>query len=355
MAGKAHKGRGATGSTRPRFEQRSVAATDEELFASEDVAPETVLRPMVAKSIISQNTSPDIPFDQSINPYLGCEHGCVYCYARPSHSYLDLSPGLDFETQIFYKPNAVERLLAAWEKPNYVCKTITIGANTDPYQPAERRLELTRRLLQAFWQHRHPVSLITKGTLLQRDLDLIAKMAQQRLCSVAVSIPTMDRDLKRKLEPRVPAATARFKLVAELSRLGVPCTVLVAPVIPAVNDGEIETILERAADCGAQRAAWILLRLPHEVSEIFADWLETHLPARAEHVMSLLKQSHGGREYDSRFRQRQTGSGPYADMIGQRFRTACRRLGLNAGEKLDALDCSQFRPPGQQQLGLDLA
>lgn len=326
--------------------------TAEEAFARDELAPQTVLRPMAARSIISHNDSPDIPFDHSINPYLGCEHGCVYCYARPSHSYLDLSPGLDFETQIFYKPNAAERLLASWEKPGYRCAPITIGANTDPYQPAEKRLEITRQLLQLFLQHRHPVSLISKGTLMHRDMDLLAELARQKLCSVAISIPTMDSALKRKLEPRVPAAAARLKLLAELTGAGVPCTVLIAPVIPAVNDSEVEEILDAAAAAGATRAAWILLRLPHEVREIFTDWLDVHFPDRAAHVMSLLRQAHGGRDYDSRFGRRQTGTGPLAAMIGQRFASACRRLGIATGESQEMLDCSRFQPPGQQQLGL---
>ncbi|MBT8085837.1 MAG: PA0069 family radical SAM protein [Woeseia sp.] len=353
MAGTAHKGRGAIGQTQNRFEQRPVELTAQETFDRGEIAPETVLRPMHARSIISHNDSPDIPFDHSINPYVGCEHGCVYCYARPAHSYLDLSPGLDFETQIFYKPNAVERLLATWEKPGYRCEPITIGANTDPYQPAERRLEITRQLLQVFLDHRHPVSLISKGTAMRRDLDLLAALAERNLCSVAISIPTMDSALKRQLEPRVPAASARLKLLQALSDAGVPCSVLVAPVIPAVNDSEIEKILEQAALHGARSAAWILLRLPHEVREIFSDWLDQHLPDRADHVKSLLRQAHGGREYDSRFGHRQSGSGPYASMIGQRFRASCKRVGLTTGERPQALDCSGFRPPGQQQLGLE--
>ncbi|MGB5579337.1 MAG: PA0069 family radical SAM protein [Woeseia sp.] len=353
MATKAHKGRGATGQHQHRFEQRPVELTAEEAFLRDEISPQTVLRPMHARSIISHNDSPDIPFDHSINPYVGCEHGCVYCYARPSHSYLDLSPGLDFETQIFYKPNAVERLLAAWEKPGYRCEPITIGANTDPYQPAERRLKITRQLLQAFLAHRHPLSLISKGTAMTRDLDLLGELAGENLCSVAISIPTMDAALKRKLEPRVPAASARLKLMAQLTDIGVPCSVLIAPVIPAVNDTEIENILEQAAAHGAKRAAWILLRLPHEVRDIFSDWLDQHLPDRAGHVMSLLRQAHGGREYDSRFGKRQTGSGPYTGMLDQRFRNACRRFGLATGESAAALDCNRFRPPGQQQLGLN--
>lgn len=354
MAGNAHKGRGTTTAVRQRFESRPVELTAEEAARSAEIAPETVLRPMHARSIISHNDSPDIPFSSSINPYLGCEHGCAYCYARPAHSYLDLSPGLDFETQIFYKPNAEERLLSAWEKPAYRCEPITIGANTDPYQPAERQLEITRRLLGLFLKHRHPVSIISKGITMSRDLDLLAELAARNLCSVAISLPTLDASLKRKLEPRVPAASARLRLIADLSAAGIPCSVLVAPVIPAVNDTEIESILEKSAAHGASRAAWILLRLPHEVRDIFRDWLETHMPDRAGHVFSLLRQAHAGREYDSTFGKRQTGGGAYAEMIGQRFRAACRRLGLTTGEASPPLDCSQFDPPGAQQLGLDL-
>jgi len=305
---------------------------------------------MAARSIVSHNDSPDIPFERSINPYRGCEHGCVYCYARPSHAYLDLSPGLDFETRIFYKPNAVERLLAAWEKPGYACAPITIGANTDPYQPAEKRLRLTRGLLEAFLEHRHPVSLITKGTLMRRDLDLLAALAAERLCSVAVSLPTLDPGLKRILEPRVPAAPARLRLIRELADAGVPVSVMLAPVIPAINDHEIEDVLEAAAAAGASRAAWILLRLPHEVRQIFADWLDTHFPERAGHVLSLMRQAHGGNEYDSRFGVRQTGRGPYATMIGQRFRAACGRFGLGTGPAPGALDCSCFQKPGPRQV-----
>ncbi len=352
MPDRAHKGRGAIGRVRHRFDTRPVELTAEEREARAGLAPETVLRPMTAKSIISHNDSPDIPFDRSINPYQGCEHGCVYCYARPSHAYLDLSPGLDFETQIFYKPNAVERLLAAWEKPGYDCQPITLGANTDPYQPAERRLELTRGLLRTFLEHRHPVSLISKGILMRRDLDLLSELARQNLCSVAISLPTMDDALKRRLEPRVPAAASRLGLIAELSAAGVPCSVLLAPVIPTINDGEIEKILGAAAAAGATRAGWILLRLPHELRRIFSDWLDNHFPQRAEHVLSLLRQAHGGREYDSRFGLRQTGRGAYAEMIGKRFDAACRRFGLAAGSTTRTLDRSRFRPPGPRQMSL---
>ncbi len=348
----AHKGRGAAGQTRHRFEKRPQEPSAEEAWSQQQIAPETVLHAMTARSIISRNTSPDIPFNRSINPYLGCEHGCVYCYARPSHSYLDLSPGLDFETQIFYKPNAVERLLGEWSKASYVCEPITIGANTDPYQPAERKLGLTRALLEQFLRYRHPVSLISKGVLMNRDLDLLEALAAENLCSVAISIPTMDNDLKRILEPRVPAAGARLKLIEALSARSVPCTLLLAPVIPAVNDREMEDIVSAAAGAGVGRAAWILLRLPHELRDIFSDWLNEHLPDRASHVMSLLRQAHGGRDYDSRFGRRQSGSGAVADMLGQRFRAACRRAGIYTGEQLENLDCSRFQPPGARQLSL---
>jgi DNA repair photolyase len=309
---------------------------------------------MPAGRIISRNDSPDVPFDRSINPYMGCEHGCVYCYARPSHSYLDLSPGLDFETRIFYKPNAVERLLAEWSRPGYQCRPITIGANTDPYQPAEKKLGITRRLLETFLEHRHPVSLVSKGTLMRRDLDLLSRLASLGLCSVALSIPTADNALKRHLEPRVPAASMRFALMRDLSDSGVPVGLLMAPIIPAVNDREIEAIVTRAAECGARQASYVMLRLPHELKDIFLAWLEKRLPDRSAHVMSLVRQAGGGRDYDNRFGLRQTGRGAYADMIGQRFRVACRRAGIPGRNTLPPLDCSGFTPPGARQLTLDM-
>lgn len=347
-----YKGRGALSSPAGRFAARIVAPADGE--PPLEMAPETTLRPMQAGRIISSNRSPDVPFDRSINPYQGCEHGCVYCYARPTHSYLDLSPGLDFETQIFYKPNAVTQLLAEWEKPGYECKPITIGANTDPYQPAEKNLGLTRQLLEAFLQHRHPVCLITKGVLMHRDLDLLSELAALELCSVAISVPTADNDLKRRLEPRVPAALARFRMMRELADHGIPASLLMAPIIPAVNDREIERIVAAAGASGALHASYVLLRLPHELKQIFAEWLETHMPERAGHVMSLLRAASGGKDYDNRFGLRQTGRGAYADMIGQRFRAACRKAGIRHGRYQHALDCSRFQKPGQRQLTLAL-
>ena len=346
------KGRGAVSRTAGRF--AAIKIEPEDGFEETASAPATTLRAMQARSIISSNNSPDVPFERSINPYQGCEHGCVYCYARPSHSYLDLSPGLDFETRIFYKPHAVQLLLAAWSKASYECKPITIGANTDPYQPAEKKFGITRKLLIAFLEHRHPVSLITKGGLMSRDLDLLAQLADRGLCSVAVSVPTMDDRLKRQLEPRVPSATIRFRLIRDLSAAGVPVSLLMAPIIPAINDTEIEAVISRAADAGATHAAWILLRLPHELKQIFVEWLQTHMPDRAGHVMSLLRQASGGKDYDNRFGVRQRGRGPYASMINQRFKSACRRHGIRSGRYQDRLDCTQFRPPAGRQMTLAL-
>jgi DNA repair photolyase len=353
MVSRAHKGRGAV--TRPagRFEKTLVELEAEAAHERASEAPETVLRATTAGRIISTNQSPDVPFDQSINPYLGCEHGCVYCYARPSHSYLDLSPGLDFETQIFYKPDAAARLLAAWEKKGYECKPITIGANTDPYQPAEKIHEITRQLLETFLECRHPVNIITKSHLVLRDVDLLAELAQRRLCSVAISIPTMNDELKRIMEPRVPSARTRLRTIETLAGQGVPTSALLAPLIPAINDNEIESLLEAVAAAGADQAHYIFLRLPHEVLDIFTAWLETHFPDRKEHVLNLVREASGGRSYDSRFGVRQTGRGAYAGMLASRFRTASRKFGVAPGNYAHTLDCNQFLRPGQQQLGLD--
>ena len=352
MSKRGHKGRGAISAPDGRFNVRPVEFDDEEARERAAKAPETTLRALPAGRIISTNTSPDVPFDRSINPYQGCEHGCVYCYARPSHSYLDLSPGLDFETQIFYKPNAAARLLEAWQKPGYECRPITIGANTDPYQPADRTLLLTRELLTLFLEHRHPVTIITKGVLVCRDIDILSDLATAGLCSVAVSLPTLDPSLKRIMEPRVPSAQARLKAIERLVSAGIPTSVLVAPVIPAINDAEIERVLESSASAGACQAHYIFLRLPHELKALFREWLVTHFPDRAERVTSLIRQASGGREYDNRFGIRQTGRGPYADMLAARFKAATRRYGLGSDARQNELDCSQFSPPGMQQLGL---
>lgn len=354
MSVRPHKGRGAVSRLDGRFVSRPIKLNDEEAALRAGEAPETILKAMQAGSIISHNRSPDVPFDRSINPYQGCEHGCIYCYARPTHSYLDLSPGLDFETRIFYKPNAPSRLLEEWEKPGYECKPITIGANTDPYQPAEKSLRLTRQLLELFDTHGHPVNLITKGKLIVRDIDLLENLASRGLCSVAVSLATLDDALKRIMEPRVPSAESRLEVIRQLSGRGIPVSVLMAPLIPAVNDAEIEAVLKAVAAAGASNAHYIFLRLPHEVAALFTEWLQIHFPERADHVMSLVRQASGGRDYDNRFGVRQTGRGAYADMLGKRFKAACRRFGLVPDRYQKGLDCNQFVRPGQQQLGLDL-
>ncbi len=353
MAGTFFKGRGAVSRVDGRFSERTVDFSPEEEAANRQAAPRSVYKAMQAGKIIARNNSPDVPFNRSINPYQGCEHGCIYCYARPSHSYLDLSPGLDFESRIFYKPNAAERLEAAWSKNGYECEPITIGANTDPYQPLEKQQRITRQLLTLFLKHRHPVNLITKGTLILRDIDLLAALAARRLCSVAISLPTLDVALKRIMEPRVPSADSRLKAMSTLNDAGIPVSTLVAPVIPAINDHELENILEAVAAHGANQAHYVFLRLPHEVRPLFVEWLETHFPDRAEHVMSLVRQASGGKDYDARFGVRQRGRGPYADMLATRFDAAARRHGLVRHRYQERLDCSQFEPPGQRQLGLD--
>jgi DNA repair photolyase len=354
MTTRAHKGRGATSRDAGRFAKQSVDFEDEEAASRNSAAPETVLTAMRAGKIISHNQSPDVPFDHSINPYQGCEHGCIYCYARPSHSYLDLSPGLDFETRIFYKPNAAARLLEEWQKPAYVCEPITIGANTDPYQPAEKATGITRQLLELFDRYSHPVNLITKGGLITRDVDLLTSLASRGLCSVAISLPTMDAGLKRIMEPRVPSAQVRLKAITTLANAGIPVSILMAPLIPAINDAEIEGVLEAVAGAGASNAHYIFLRLPHEVRDIFIEWLAEHFPDRAKRVMSLVRQASGGKDYDNRFGRRQTGQGPYADMLRNRFNAACRRNGLTPDHYQQRLACDQFERPGQQQLGLNL-
>ena len=349
--GRHRKGRGAVSDRDGRFATRTVVLDDEAAQDKAGQAPGTTVTAMRAGRIIATNNSPDVPFDRSINPYQGCEHGCVYCYARPSHSYLDLSPGLDFETKIFYKPNAAERLAAEWQKPGYECEPITIGANTDPYQPAEKEKRVTRELLELFHRHRHPVNLITKSNLVRRDIDLLQPMAADGLCSVAISIPTLDSKLKRILEPRVPSAASRLETVRALSEAGIPTSVLVAPVIPAINDNEIEAVVEAAAGAGAIQANYIFLRLPHEVKDLFAEWLDTHFPERASHVMSLVRQASGGKDYDARYGIRQTGRGAYAGILSKRFRNACQRHGLVRGRYQKQLDCTRFEKPGDKQLG----
>lgn len=343
------RGRGAVTNRPGRYALRHA----EPAGPADGVGPDTRLYEETCRSIVSRNDSPDVPFEHSLNPYRGCEHGCIYCYARPSHSWLDLSPGLDFESRIFVKTNAAERLRETLASPRYRCRPITIGANTDAYQPAERSRRLTRAVLEVLAGCRHPFSIITKSALVERDLDLLADMAARRLCSVAVSIPTLQDALKRTLEPRAPSAARRLTTIRRLAEAGVPVTLMLAPVIPALTDHEIEDILGAAAEAGATRATWVLLRLPHEVAPLFREWLEAHCPDRARRVMSLVRQSRGGRDYDAAWGRRQRGTGEYAALIARRFEVAQRRNGYVSGPR--ELDTSQFRRPessGQLALGL---
>lgn len=343
------KGRGAASHVAGRFDRRIATGEDDgwgSLHARDDTDPSAPPRTHVteerARSILSRNDSPDIGFSQSVNPYRGCEHGCVYCFARPSHAYLDLSPGLDFETRLFAKTNAAERLRHALSRPGYVPSPITLGINTDAYQPIERRYGVTRHCLEVLAETRHPVSLVTKSALVLRDLDLLAPMAAQGLATVHLSVTTLDNALSARLEPRAAAPHTRLKTIRALHEAGVPVGVLVAPVIPMVTDHDLEAILEAARDAGARSAGYVLLRLPHELKEVWREWLALHVPQRAAHVMSLIREMRGGKDYDSGFGTRMRGEGPFAQLIATRFAKAGARLGYGV---LPAGDTSKFVPP----------
>ena len=340
------KGRGAGSNREGRFEALTKTLEDDGWHREEEGAPRPPTHVSLerARSIISRNDSPDIPFTQSINPYRGCEHGCNYCYARPSHAYLNLSPGLDFETQLFAKTNAADRLRAELAKPGYVCEPITLGANTDCYQPIEREYRITREIIEVLHACRHPLTIVTKNALVERDLDLLAPMAKDHLVQVFVSIGNLDNRLASTLEPRATAPHRRMQVIANMTAAGVPCGVLVAPIIPAVTDMHLEHVLEQAAANGANIAGYTVLRLPLELKDLFREWLDLHVPERAEHVMSLIRQMRGGREYDARFGARMRGEGPYADLIRQRFALACRKHGLRRSREL-SLETTLFVPP----------
>jgi DNA repair photolyase len=344
------RGRGATANPDGRF-TRQRSSHDPEL-CDEWPAPgkDTRLLPERSRSIVSTNQSPDINFRQSINPYRGCEHGCVYCYARPAHAYMDLSPGLDFETQIFFKADAAQRLREFLARPGYRCQTIAMGANTDAYQPAEKQQGITRRLLEILYAHRHPVSLITKSALIERDLDLLTKLAADRLVQVSISVTTLDNDLKRVLEPRTASPARRLRSIETLTAAGIPVNLLLAPVIPGLNDHELDAILAAGAAAGAQQADYILLRLPHEVQPLFIDWLQQQRPLRAKRIMSLLRQYRGGRANDPCFGSRMRGEGPLAELLQQRFAGACRRHKLQSGHSA-ALNTRSFCVPGRATQG----
>ena len=347
------RGRGAGVNMSGRFEALSRSLFDDGWQGLEDLpAFRTTVFEEKPKSIISRNDSPDIGFDQSINPYRGCEHGCSYCYARPAHAYMGLSPGLDFESKIFAKPDAAKLLRAELSAKNFVPKTIALGANTDAYQPIERERRITRAILEVLSEFNHPVGIVTKSALVTRDIDILAPMARRGLVKVALSVTSLDPKLARAMEPRASTPAKRLAAIALLSEAGIPTVVMAAPIIPAVNDSEIEAILSAARTAGASEAGYVMLRLPHEVKDVFKDWLHATMPDRAAKVMSLVKSVSGGKEYDAAFGKRQTGTGPYAWTIGRRFELSCQRLGLNR-RKLK-LDVSQFRRPPQpgEQLSL---
>ena len=299
-----------------------------------------------ARTILTRNASPDLPFNVSLNPYRGCEHGCIYCFARPTHSYLGLSPGLDFESRIYAKVNAPELLRRELAKPSYVPEPIALGVNTDAYQPCERERQLTRRVLEVLNECDHPVALITKSSLIERDIDLLAPMAARRLAAVAVTVTTLDPAIARTLEPRAAAPARRLRTIRTLTEAGIPVGVSIAPIIPFVTEPEIEQLLEAVRDAGAIHAHYVVLRLPWEVSPLFQQWLEAHFPERAQRVMNRVREMRGGKDYDSAFGTRMRGEGVWADLIRQRFEKAVHRLGLHGkGGRFKQLDCTQFRRP----------
>ena len=339
------KGRGAVSNPTGRYEPATRHAIDDGWDIADDLPPlRTTVTEETARTAIAYNDSPDIPFDRSLNPYRGCEHGCVYCYARPSHARFGLSPGLDFETRLFARGNLADALVRDLAKPGYAPRAITLGGNTDPYQPIERERRLTRSALEVLAACDHPVVVITKSALVLRDLDILAAMAAKNLCAVGVSVTTLDHDLARRMEPRAATPPRRIETLRALSAAGVPAMVMAAPMIPFLNDWELERILEAAAGAGARTAGYVLLRLPLELKDLFGEWLEAHAPGKAKHVLNQLRASRGGQLYVSEFGERMTGRGTYAELLADRFRLACQRIGLNKRDD-HPLDCARFRPP----------
>jgi DNA repair photolyase len=347
------RGRGATINPGGRYEGGQRVAVDDGWDAPDELpafATEIIIEK--ARTIITRNDSPDISFDRSINPYRGCEHGCVYCFARPSHAYLGLSPGLDFETKLTAKPDAPVLLRRELSAPSYQPRTMAIGTNTDAYQPIERKLRIMRGLLEVLSEFNHPVGIVTKSALVSRDIDILAPMSARGLAKVAISVTTLDAKLARTMEPRAASPAKRLETIRHLSEAGIPVTVLVAPIIPAINDSEIERILDAAYAAGAREAGYVLLRLPLEVKDLMQDWLMTHHPDKLRHVMSLVQQTRGGKNYDSSWGQRQVGSGPVAWMIGRRFELAASKLGFNKARLRLATDL--FKPSAMSQGQLSL-
>lgn len=347
------KGRGAQSNASGRYEPLARIAFDDGWRSLDELPPfKTSVQADATRKIITRNDSPDIGFDRSINPYRGCEHGCVYCFARPTHAYLGLSPGLDFESKLFVKPEAAELLAKELASPNYSPKVIAIGTNTDPYQPIERRYKVMRRILEVLDRAGHPVGIVTKSALVLRDLDILARMAERNLAKVALSVTTLDPELARKMEPRAAAPLRRLETLRALAQAGVPTTVMVAPIIPALNDSEIERILDRAQAAGVREAGYVMLRLPLEVRDLFREWLVTNYPDRARHVFKLIRDMRDGKDYDSEWGKRMKGTGPYAWLIGRRFEVACERLGLN--KKKLKLSTDHFRHPRPDDAQLSL-
>ncbi len=341
------RGRGARSNASGRYESQAREAFDDG-WTADDAEPrqlKTTLTAEAARAIISKNDSPDVGFSRSINPYRGCEHGCIYCYARPAHAFMGLSPGLDFESKLFFKPQAAELLDAELRRKGHQPLIIHIGGNTDPYQPQERVLRVTRRILEVLSRFNHPCSVITKSALILRDLDVLGPMAERNLVRVAVSVTTLDRKLARSMEPRAATPERRIGAIKALSSAGVPTFVMFAPAIPGLNDHEMEAVLERAAEAGAGGAGYVALRLPLEIKDLFREWLATDHPDRAGRVMSLVRQMRGGKDYDAEWRVRMRGEGPIADLMAQRFNASRRRLGLD--KAMPELDLSQFRPPAR--------
>jgi len=347
------RGRGTTSNATGRYEPLARVVFDDGWQKLDDLPPfKTSVTVDATRKIITRNESPDISFDRSINPYRGCEHGCVYCFARPTHAYLGLSPGLDFESKLFMKPNAPELLERELSAPGYAPKIIAIGTNTDPYQPIERQHQIMRRILEVLERAGHPVGIVTKSALVLRDLDILARMAKRDLVKVAISVTTLDAKLARTMEPRASTPQRRLDALRQLVKAGVPASTLVAPVIPAINDVEIERILDAVAATGVRHAGYVLLRLPLEVRDLFREWLMANFPDRHRHVFKLIRDMRGGKDYDSTFGTRMTGKGPIAWMIGRRFEVACERLGLNATSVKTTTE--HFHPPlpASEQLSL---
>jgi DNA repair photolyase len=339
----ARRGRGALSNREGRFETHLSERFDDGWELQEAPLLRTEVAEEKLRKAITRNSSPDLDFDRSLNPYRGCEHGCIYCFARPSHAYLGMSPGLDFETRLIARPNAPQRLRAEISRPRYVCAPLAIGTNTDPYQPIEKTRRIMRSVLKVLAEFQHPVGIVTKGTLIRRDIDLIAPMAAQGLAGVGISITTLSSQLSRAMEPRVPGPAQRLRLIEELSRAGVPVRVMVSPIVPGLTDAEVESILQAAANAGAKAASYILLRLPGEVAELFWEWLAEAYPDRVTRVKRKMREMRGGEDYDPSFGTRMTGEGPQAELLAKRFELACKRLGLV--DKLPKLRTDLFRVP----------